>query len=402
MKSQIHQRTVFETLVFAQSWEDPELDIEALKISPHDRVLVVTSGGCNALSILTTGPKELIAIDMNPLQSWLLDLKLAAIRALSHEEFLELLGVKFIEEPSPDGIAPERLYDRVRPLLSPEAQTFWDRNVQMIRRGVLQAGRYESYLAVFGKILQFVVGRATVRNLLQQRPETQAEFYRTHWDRAAWRLFIRIFFSRYVLGKWGLDPEFFNHVNGVSSFGQHWLHLTKHALVDLPVRENYFLAQIAFGKYLNREAVPPYLHARHFEDLKNYADRVRVVTRELEAFLLQSEAASIDKFALSNVFEWVDEAAYCALLKELWRVGAPGARMCYRNLLVRRERPTPLADRLRSHGDEAQRLLRRDRSFVYSNFVLEEIIKTQPFPIEGTAPDGQERSSRDDLEIFVA
>jgi S-adenosylmethionine-diacylglycerol 3-amino-3-carboxypropyl transferase len=58
VKSQIHERTIFRKLLFAQSWEDPELDIEALRITPDDRVLAVTSGGCNALSLLTTEPRR--------------------------------------------------------------------------------------------------------------------------------------------------------------------------------------------------------------------------------------------------------------------------------------------------------------------------------------------------------
>jgi S-adenosylmethionine-diacylglycerol 3-amino-3-carboxypropyl transferase len=397
MKSHIHRRPVFEKLLFSQSWEDPELDITALRIGSNDRVLVVTSGGCNALSLLTRGPKELIAIDMNPLQSWLLELKLAGIRALSHEEFLQLLGVKFIEEPNPKAIEPAVLYGRARRLLSAGARDFWDYNLHLVDQGVLQVGRYESYLAMFRRVLRFLVGGGTLRDLMRQQFATQEEFYRKRWDRFAWRLFIRMFFSRRVLGKYGLDSEFFKYVKDVPSFGEHWLRLTKHALTELPVRQNYFLAQIAFGKYLNREAVPRYLHERYFNDLKRYVDRVRVVTQELEGFLLGSQSGSIDKFALSNVFEWVDEATYQGLLQEIWRVASPDARICYRNLLVRRERPESLAHRLRSHSEEAQRLHWHDRSFVYSNFVIEEIIKTQTC-IENDAPSGHQAPANHDSE----
>ena len=395
MKSQIHERPVFEKLLFSQSWEDPELDITALRIGSSDRVLVVTSGGCNALSLLTGGPTELIAIDMNPLQSWLLELKLAGIRALSHEEFLQLLGVQFIEEPNPKAIQMAALYNRVRDFLSHEARDFWDHNTHLLDRGVLQVGRYESYLATFRRVLQLLVGGGTLRDLMQQQLATQEEFYRKRWERLPWRLFIRMFFSRRLLGKYGLDAEFFKYVKGVPSFGEHWLGLVKHVLTELPVRQNYFLAQIAFGKYLNREAVPRYLHERYFNDLKRQIDRVRVVTQELEGFLLESQSDSINKFALSNVFEWVDETTYQGLLQEIWRVAAPDATICYRNLLVRRERPDSLAHRLRSHSEEAQRLLWSDRSFVYSNFVIEQVIKTQRCIKEHAAAD------RESLKVFV-
>jgi len=194
LKSHIHERPVFQRLLFAQSWEDPELDIEGLRIAPGDRVLAITSGGCNALSLLTMGPRELIALDMNPAQNWLLEFKLAGIRGLSHEEYLRLLGVRFLEEPDPDAAPPTHLYARVRPLLSPEARAFWDGNVDQIRRGVLQAGRYERFLAAFRRVLRAAVGRSTLRDMLRQPPGRQAEFYRTRWDRPAWRLLFGVFF----------------------------------------------------------------------------------------------------------------------------------------------------------------------------------------------------------------
>ncbi len=375
MESKIHHRAVFEKLLFAQSWEDPELDIEALQITPDDRVLVVTSGGCNALSLLTTEPKELIAIDMNPVQSWLMELKLAGIRALSHEEFLRLLAVQFIEEPNPNHTSATALYVKIRDLLSPEAQSFWDRNVNMIHRGILQSGRYERYLGTFRRLLRLIQGRNGLRQLMNHALDTQGEFYRRYWDRPAWRLFFRIFFSRQVLGWRGLDSEFFKYTNGVGSFGEHWRRLAEHVLTDLPVRDNYFVSQICFGRYLNREAVPRYLHPGHFDRLKACAAKVQIVTEELERFLLRAEFGSIDKFALSNVFEWVDERTFRQVLREIWRVATPGATLCYRNLLVHRERPDSLAAQLRSHRELAHQLLWHDRSFVYNNFVIEEVIK---------------------------
>ncbi len=376
MKSLIHERTVFEELLFAQSWEDPELDIEALRITPDDRVLVVTSGGCNALSLLTTEPRELIAIDMNPVQSWLLELKLAGIRGLSREEFLGLLGTRFIEEPDPTHPSATALYARIRRLLSPGAQWFWDRHLSMIHHGVLQSGRYERFLSIFRRLLRLILGTRTVRELMNQSLDMQPDFYRARWDRPAWRLFFRIFFSRQVLGHGGLDPDFFKYTNGVGSFGEHWRRLAEHVLTDLPVRNNYFLAQICFGRYLNREAVPRYLHPRNFDRLKECADKVQIVTEELERFISRSASERIDKFALSNVFEWVDERTFELLLREICRVATPGGRLCYRNLLVRRERPESLATLLVPQRDLARKLLWHDRSFVYDNLVIESVART--------------------------
>ena len=36
-------------LVYNQCWEDPAVDRQALRLTRDDRVLVITSAGCNAL-----------------------------------------------------------------------------------------------------------------------------------------------------------------------------------------------------------------------------------------------------------------------------------------------------------------------------------------------------------------
>ena len=66
-------------LVYNTCWEDPRLDRVALDLGPDDTLLVVTSAGCNVLDYALTGPRRIHAVDMNPRQNALLELKLAAI-----------------------------------------------------------------------------------------------------------------------------------------------------------------------------------------------------------------------------------------------------------------------------------------------------------------------------------
>ena len=59
-------------LVYNQCWEDPALDQEALQLGPHDRVLAITSAGCNVLDYALRGAR-VVAVDANPRQSHLLE-----------------------------------------------------------------------------------------------------------------------------------------------------------------------------------------------------------------------------------------------------------------------------------------------------------------------------------------
>ena len=85
---------IFRDIVYAQCWEDPEIDREAFRIQPDDTVFSITSGGCNTLAFLLDNPRAVYALDVNPSQNYLLDLKMGAFAALPYGEMLELLGVR--------------------------------------------------------------------------------------------------------------------------------------------------------------------------------------------------------------------------------------------------------------------------------------------------------------------
>ena len=107
----VHSRN----LVYNTCWEDPRLDRQALNLSHDDRVMVITSAGCNALDYALDEPERIDAVDLNPLQNALLDLKIACIRTLDYEQFFALFG---------DGKLPQwdQLYSsKVRPALSSAA-----------------------------------------------------------------------------------------------------------------------------------------------------------------------------------------------------------------------------------------------------------------------------------------
>lgn len=370
-RSKILERPVFERLLFAQCWEDPQLDAEALEIRRDDVVLSVTSGGCNTLSLAALGPAKVIAVDLNATQNYLLELKIAGLRTLNHGEYLELLGAR-------DSSFRKDLYHTARSALSPMARAYWDTQGKAIENGVLRAGRYERYLGACRRMLQVIEGPQTLEALFDADSlDAQRRFYDETWDTRIWRWFFRMFFSRPVLGMGGLDPQCFTYVNGVKSFGEHFRKLARHALVDLPIRDNYFLAQVCLGRYLDERAVPPYLRVENFEVLRAAVDRIEILTGEIGSILRGLPSGSVDRFNYSNVFEWVPQETFESMLRETHRVAKPGGRLCYRNLLVRRKHPESMNDLFTPQDQLAGRLLWRDRSFAYSHFEVASVNKGQ-------------------------
>src|SRR5262249_44831794 len=79
-------------LVYNTCWEDPRLDRQALKLAPDAPVRAIPSAGCNALDYALQAPRHIHAVDMNPRQNALLELKIAGIRRLDFETFFGLFG----------------------------------------------------------------------------------------------------------------------------------------------------------------------------------------------------------------------------------------------------------------------------------------------------------------------
>src|SRR5262245_37615326 len=127
LATRLHQR-LFEglysrSLVYNTCWEDPAVDRLALAIRPADTVAVITSAGCNALDYALLAPRRILAIDANPRQTALLELKLAGIRELDFESFFAMFGAGRCRD------AAAMYRDALRPRLSRFAQAFWDRRM---------------------------------------------------------------------------------------------------------------------------------------------------------------------------------------------------------------------------------------------------------------------------------
>src|SRR6478735_4863297 len=113
-------------LVFTHNWEDPGSDQAALKIGSGDHVFAITSGACNVLGFLLYDPEIIYSVDINPAQSRILELKIAAVRTLNYEEFAAFSGLV----PTDNRAA---LYNKINPLLDKEAQAFWSAHPWIIK-----------------------------------------------------------------------------------------------------------------------------------------------------------------------------------------------------------------------------------------------------------------------------
>jgi S-adenosylmethionine-diacylglycerol 3-amino-3-carboxypropyl transferase len=353
----------FSFVRYANCWEDAALLVRALRPTRAMRILSIASAGDNSLALLASGA-EVVAVDLNPSQLACAELRREAIRSFEHPEFLEFAGIT----PSHTRL---KMYHAIRPLLSYATQTFWDAHAEIVENGFIHAGKFERYFQLFRKyVIPLIHSRHTVNALLQPKsPEARRAFYGEVWDNRRWRLLFRLFFSKFLMGRLGRDPAFFQHVEG--NVSTRILTRAGFALSELDNSANPYLSYILTGNY--QKALPHYLHPENYRSIRQNLDRLTLRQGSVDDVAKDYGAAAFDGFNLSDIFEYLTPAQCEEVYGQLLASARPGARLAYWNMLVPRQCPSALAERVTSLDEEANRLFEQDLAFFYSRFVLEEV-----------------------------
>jgi len=352
-------------LRYSRVWEDHALLERGLGITPKDDVLMIASAGCNVLNLLLREPRRIVALDLNPAQTALLELKLAALRTLDHRGFLELLGLE-------RGRVLAR-YDAVRTALSWDTRRWWDGNTWMLAHGVERTGRLDRFIADFQRLhVSRIHSRALIdrlfatTDLAERQRLVDHELLTPEFTRA-----FLAYFSRESIAGGGRHPTQFRYVDDVD-VAAWFLARLRWVCTALPVRGNFYLERFLRGDAANPAWRAPYLRPEHYDRLRSLVDRVEIVTADLQSYL-DEQPEPFTRAALSDVFEYMSPDATVQLFAALVRAMPAGGRIAYWNLFVPRQSPGSLRDRVRPLPHLSRALRRRDRAWFYSAFHVDEV-----------------------------
>lgn len=375
-------------LVYNTCWEDPRLDRAALQLGPKDTVLVITSAGCNALDYALTGPEHVYAVDMNPRQNALLELKLAGIRELDFERFFDLFGRGRMVD------AGNVYRAQLRQHLSPFAQAYWDRRMNYFenRRRTFY---FRGTSGTFAKMLNVYIDRIVrlrpwVDTILEAKTvEEQREIYEKYLRDRFWTRSMRFVMNRdTTLSLVGVPRAQRTQVEsqyegGIVKFVQDCVDAV---FARLPLADNYFWRVYMTGRY-SRDCCPEYLTELGFEQLKGgLADRVTVHTNSVQSFLEDNDV-SISRYVLLDHMDWLS-TKYFALLEAEWQAivdrATPDARVIWRSgglrtdyvdkVRVRLDGQTHrVGELLHYHSDLAEQLHQQCRVHTYGSFYIADL-----------------------------
>jgi S-adenosylmethionine-diacylglycerol 3-amino-3-carboxypropyl transferase len=349
---------------YSQVWEDHLLLEEGLEIGADDHVMCIASAGDNALALLLAGAKKVTAVDLNPTQTALMQLQLAGIATFERiGELHQLVGAS----PCADRMA---LYEQVRARLPESARAFWDARSDDLVSGVQQCGRLEKYMAAFRKAhlapRAEVIGTLLAARTLEEQAAAFAQLATPELAAATSK-----HFNRETMAETGRDPSQFRFVDDVDVANYLWNRF-RWACTELPVRGNFYLERFLTGGLADPELGPPHLQPKNYTRLRSLIDRVTVVTGGIDDVLRELPVGGLDKAGLSNIFEYLSPEQTDTLMGQLAGKLRQGGRFAYWNLLVDRRSQAALHDRLRPLDAQAHALHKRDRSFLYNAFRLEE------------------------------
>lgn len=308
-------------LLFASVFEDAAIERAALQLAPkaangQSRAFCIASGGDTALALLLDGAR-VRAVDINPAQIALCELKVAALAALKADEFQSAL--------QNDARA---LLPALRSQLSPASQGFWQDNEAILRRGLAFCGRAEGVFRLGAPALELLLGREAVSGFFEaQTLEEARQVFQSRWG-ARWRLLFRVALHPTILRI--IYARGFLH-DLPTAFSYRIRRRIERALLKGLTADNPFAGVLFRGRYSGSEAGwPLYARRENIAVLRDHLANWSLHPGDCAATLEQGPPASLDFFALSNVLDAASPAFGQKLLRAVARAASPGAIVCLR------------------------------------------------------------------------
>lgn len=350
----------FETLNYSSVNEDWRTEAAALQLRPSDHVLCVTGSGARPLDLLALGPERVTAIECNPAQAALLRLKMAALQALTFDEYAAFLGLTPAEPKW-------RLSVLAR--LAPELEqcaVFWQRQRASVAKGVLYAGRWERHYRRVSRLARLVRPQRIHALFECSDLQSQRVLLASHWDTWWWRKTYDVLCSPIVARVLFGDPAFYAHVRvTVGRFiYERMLASLRHTLA----REN-FMVSLALRGTLTPLDLPPHLTRDGARTIRERLTRLELVTGNVVEHLQAEEPPHYSRFSLSDVPSFLTQTQFERLLDGVVRAGMPGARFCIRQFLTRQTIPQSLQEQVVRETALEQRLAQEDHAFAYDFIV---------------------------------
>lgn len=296
----------FSDFIYSFVWEDPEVDVKEMNITPNDDMLVITSAGDNALDYLVTaGPRTIHCVDMNPCQGHLLELKIAAFKCLPYEDVWSLFGAgKHDNFPA--------LLDQLAPAMSSAAYQFWSAHENAFDTCFYKSGYSGNVVKLLEYLLWITGTKQAARDMINASNLGE--------QRKAWKSLRKAFISDTVGALFLANPMFLWNALGVPINQLKMLQSEGTALqyaIDTldPVVENTLLSETNFHyllpllQHYTKKCCPAYLKENNYDVLSKGLGALTLHTDTINNVLQGMPDASLSKAIVMDHQDWFDQTS---------------------------------------------------------------------------------------------
>ena len=338
---------IMSTYLYAFVWEDPSVDLDYFDLRKDDNVLLITSGGCNALEYLINKPITLQCVDLNPCQNHLFELKLAAIKSLSHQDLWQLLGVGH------HGDFRTLLNTKLSCHLSQHAYNFWLQNINYFdppknceKASVYMYGGSGLAMRAFQWLIKFMNLQSTIEKLCET--DSLEEQY------SIWINDIKPKIFHPVVVRVLNNPWFLWNGLGVPRAQMSMLMAEGGAMEYIsatfdPLMKSHLLSKDSYFYYLclnlryrscTEGGAPTYLTKEGHAVAKSRLDNISIHTDTIENVCLKIAAEAQDeslhnklltKAVILDHMDWMDENLVRAELKAMSACMVKGGKVFWRS-----------------------------------------------------------------------
>jgi S-adenosylmethionine-diacylglycerol 3-amino-3-carboxypropyl transferase len=363
-------------LIYNACWEDPQIDRQLLQIDTDSKIVMITSAGCNALDYLLDAPREIQALDVNFRQNALLELKLALFARRNFDDLFAMFG---------DGRCDQyqEIYQDIRDLLSPAAQSFWDRKISYFsgqgwRKSFYWRGGAGDFAWVLRRILMWNGQRrqAIEKFLESDTLAGQKEYYPSLEEKLFSRPVSWLIRQPWCMAMVGVPMAIRlleqTHPGGLNGYVQDKL---KQVMTELPFDSNYFWRVYLTGSY-SPTCCPNYLKRENFDRIKSLLARIKIHTCTLTEFLAKYPG-SYTHFILLDHQDWLawhQPETLAAEWEAIFANGSAGAKILLRSAGLNLDFvPAAAKSKLRFFPEWTAALHTRDRVGTYGSLHLAEV-----------------------------
>jgi len=284
-----------ERISYSLCWEDA--DVLQVLNKDKNRALLVSSGGCLALSSIANNDLDIETVEKNLSQNCLLRLKFSAIQHLNYDDCMHFFGV--FSRPNEVKNRLE-IYEKISKDLSREDQKFWKINKNSILRGIVHAGKWEKYVLAWNTyFLSVVVGKKNINNfILSENIKDQKTIFYKKIDNFFHRLIFRLFNNKKIQSRYGRHPDLLKFAN--DSPGKIFYERLKRSWCDISIRKNYLFRYILESHYRQDMPLPEWAIKKNYNIIRNRLSKISLNDKDMISYLKKNKSP-FDLIHLSNI-----------------------------------------------------------------------------------------------------